>query len=235
MVLHAPSIHFHIGAWFVTAVCTMLALGLNFLQRRELLNSEKWFGTDIVKNLDFTAHVTGIIGLGGILMGAYLGLIDASGVDIHFSFQSLEDVLNTILFFLDFTVPLKGFETGINNQILGYKIIWTVVGMQLYLISGIIRLYFVTIRKIKISEIHLGIQLIQSVSSLVGFIVMISIAATGGMYSYSESFIEEIPILQNLLPNSEFLLLPVLIVLFGFFAILMILSSFFLKQKEAKS
>ena len=64
---------------------------------------------------------------------------------------------------------------------------------------------------------------------------MVVISATGGIYSYGESIMEEIPILQNLLPGSEFSLLPVFTILFGFFAIMMILSTFVSKEKRTEA
>ncbi|MHA1978940.1 MAG: hypothetical protein ACW99R_13555 [Candidatus Hodarchaeales archaeon] len=223
MVLHAPSIHFHIGAWFVTAICTSLALVINLFQKREILNFHNRINEETVQNLDFTAHVGGLIGLGGILVASYLGLIDASGVDFHLSLTNIEGILDTILFFFDLSVPIQGLEKAMNQTQLGYKVVWTVVGMQFYLISGIIRFYFVSLKKIKICETHLGIQLIYSGAAVLGFVMMVSISATGGIYTFNESFLTDIPVLNNLLPSYQIPLLQILTVFFGFFAFLMIL------------
>jgi hypothetical protein len=135
VVLHAPSLHFHIGAWFVTSVCTFFAFWINFAQKRNV-NFERLFGKNIVNRLDFVAHICGIVGLLGILGSAYLGLFDASSVED----PSLDNILNV-------NIILQGFNTAMDNQLLGYKVTWTVVGIQLFLIAGIIRFYIVTIRK----------------------------------------------------------------------------------------
>ncbi|MHA2155030.1 MAG: hypothetical protein ACXABU_06810 [Candidatus Hodarchaeales archaeon] len=223
MVLHAPSIHFHIGAWFVTAICTSLALVMNLFQKREILNFHNRINEETVQNLDFAAHVGGLIGLGGILVASYLGLIDASGVDFHLSLTNIEGILDTILFFFDLSVPIQGLEKAMNQSQLGYKVVWTVVGMQLYLISGIIRFYFVSLKKIKISETHFGIQSIYSGAAVLGFFMMVSISATGGIYTFNESFLTDIPVLNNLLPGHEIPLLQLLTIFFGFFVLIMIL------------
>ncbi len=223
MVLHAPSIHFHIGAWFVTALCTTLVLIINLFKQKNFLNFQDRVSEETIQNLDFAAHIGGIIGLGGILVAGYLGLIDASGVDFHIAVSSIEEIFTTVLFFFDFGVPLQGLEKSINQPQLGYKVVWTVVGMQLYFISGIIRFYFVTLKKNKISDIHLGIQSIYSGAAVLGFIMMVSISATGGIYTFNESFLTDLPILNNLLAGSNVPLLQILTVFFGIFVLAMIL------------
>ncbi|MHA2174094.1 MAG: hypothetical protein ACXAC2_15290 [Candidatus Kariarchaeaceae archaeon] len=235
MVLHAPSLHFHIGAWFVTAVCTMLAFWMNLFQKRNIIDFEKRLGDNLISRLDFTAHVCGLVGLGGILGSAYLGLLDASGVEFHLSLTNYQDALDSILFFLDFSVVQQGFENALDNSLLGYKVVWTVVGVQLFLISGIIRFYFVTIRKNKIYDTHIGVQVIYSGAASWGFVVMVAISAAGGIYSYNESVMENIPILSSLLPGAEFSLLPILSIFFGFLALMMILSTFVWKKEKSES
>ena len=234
MVLHAPAIHFHIGAWFVTAICTTLALVINLFQKKEILNFHERINKETVQNLDFAAHVGGIIGLGGILIASYLGLIDASGVDFHLTLTSIEGIFDSVLFFFDFSVPIQGLEKAMNQSQLGYKVVWTVVGMQLYLISGIIRFYFVTLKKTIISDTHLGIQSIYSGAAVLGFIMMVSISATGGIYTFNESFLTDLPILNNLLAGSNVPLLQVLTVFFGIFALAMILFAIVSTKRSEK-
>ncbi|MHA2224950.1 MAG: hypothetical protein ACXAC8_07085 [Candidatus Hodarchaeales archaeon] len=226
MVLHAPSLHFHIGAWFVTAVCTFLAFWINFIQRREffqnlpgigpVLNFDRWLGKNIVNNLDFVAHVCGIVGFFGILGSAYLGLIDASGIE------------NPYL--LDFAIAFRGLDKAMANELLGYKVVWTIVGIQLFFLAGIIRFYFVTIHKTQIYDTHIAVQTIYSGAAMWGFVIMVAISAAGGIISYQESIMQDIPILNNLLPGSEFNLLPILSIFFGFLAIMMIGTAFFARR-----
>ncbi len=234
MVLHAPSLHFHIGAWFVTAVCTMLAFWMNLIQKRGLFDFKKWFGDNFINQLDFTAHVCGLIGFAGILGSAYLGLVDASGVEFHASFESYQEALDTIMVLLDINVILQGLDSALDHQLLGFKVVWTIVGIQLFAISGIIRFYFVTIRKIKIFDTHIAVQTIYSGASSWGFVVMVAISATGGIYSYNESIMQNIPILSNLIPGSNFSLLPILSIFFGFLALMILLSAIVWKKEEKK-
>jgi hypothetical protein len=197
-----------------------------------LINSDKYLGKNIVNRLDFTAHVCGIIGLVGLLGSAYLGLIDASGVDFSLSLQTYQEALDSIMVILDLNLVIEGFNNAVENQILGYKVVWSIVGVQLFLLSGIIRFYFVVLRKKDIYDTNIAIQVIYSGAASWGFVVMIAISAAGGIYSYNESVMENVPILSNLLPGSSFSLLPVLTIFFGFLALMVILSALVWKKEE---
>jgi hypothetical protein len=210
----------------------MLAFWINFLNNRGLINSDKYLGKNIVNRLDFTAHVCGIIGLVGLLGSAYLGLIDASGVDFSLSLQTYQEALDSIMVILDLNLVIEGFNNAVENQILGYKVVWSIVGVQLFLLSGIIRFYFVVLRKKDIYDTNIAIQVIYSGAASWGFVVMIAISAAGGIYSYNESVMENVPILSNLLPGSSFSLLPVLTIFFGFLALMVILSALVWKKEE---
>ena len=171
MVLHGPSLHFHIGAWFVTAICTMvsfwLGLMVSILDRKDIISKPIFErGKNFVNSLDFVAHVCGIVGLFGILGSTYLGLIDASGIELEFSLLNYEAALNSILKLIDVNIILQGFDIALNDQLLGYKVVWTIVGIQLFLLAGIIRFYFVTLNKTKIYDTHLGVQIVYSGASM---------------------------------------------------------------------
>ena len=82
MALHAPSLHFHLGAWAVTAFCTFLAFWINFLRKRNLIPEviDKHIHPDMVARLEYVAHVTGIIGFLGVIGSSYFGFLDASNL-----------------------------------------------------------------------------------------------------------------------------------------------------------
>lgn len=193
--LHSPSLHFHIGAWAVTALCTFLAFWINFLQKRNLLPKrlEKMLGSYAVQRLDYVAHVTGIIGFLGIVVSAYFGFIDASGVPGAGP--------------LDFDAFLKGIDASFTNINLAFKVTWTVVALQAFVFAGLIRLYFVTINHADtVYDQHTVIQIIYAEATLLGFFLLVMVAGAGGIWVYGKSILSDIPVLQEFLPGGDLLI-----------------------------
>ena len=220
MSLHAPSLHFHLGAWAVTALCIFLAFWINFLQKRNLIPKQlqKFIHPDTVARLDYVANITGIIGLAGVVVSAYFGFLDAS------------QVANVSP--LDFNAFLIGFDKALATPDLAFKVQWTIVGVQAFIFAGIIRLYFVTYKRERtVFDQHYVFQILYSESTLVGFFLMVIVAGTGGIYVYGESILSGIPILQDFLPGGN-LLAPVIAVT-GVFAILFVLSAMLAEKADA--
>ncbi|HKZ40603.1 MAG TPA: hypothetical protein VJ044_06545 [Candidatus Hodarchaeales archaeon] len=218
--LHSPSLHFHIGAWFVTALCTFIAFWINFLQRRNLLPNRinDILGPNAVVRLDYVAHVTGIIGFVGIIGSAYLGFIDAAGLENPSPF--------------DIEAAIRGFDVAMGVPVLAFKVIWTVAGLQAFLFAGIIRLYFVTLKHSRsVYDQHVTIQIIYAESTLLGFLTMVIIAGAGGIWVYGSSILSGIPILQDFLPGGN--LLPGVAALSGLLALTLIFSTI-LRESTAK-
>ena len=219
MALHAPSLHFHLGAWAVTALCTFLAFWINYLRKRHLLPEfiDKRIHPDIVSRLEYVAHVTGIIGFLGVIGSAYFGFLDASKVS-HVSP-------------LDFNAFLIGIDKALSNEILAFKVQWTFVGMQAFLFAGILRFYFVTVkRNSSVYDQHYVVQILYAEATLIGFFLMVIVAGAGGIWVYGESILSGIPILQDFLPGGN-LLVP-FVTFSGVFAILFVISSILVEEVE---
>ncbi|MFX1513692.1 MAG: hypothetical protein ACFFCQ_14000 [Promethearchaeota archaeon] len=223
MVFHGPSLHFHLGAWAVSAVCTFFAFWLSFSSRSGLLQ-EKYVSKETVKRyvdqLDFTAHICGIVGFLGLVVTGFAGWIDASGLEMWESL-SIEGVT-------------KGYEASTEDEFLAFKVIWSIVGMYCFLFSGFLRVYFVTLRKERIYDQHFAVQILYGESTLFGFFTMVAVAAAGGIYVYGESFIQDVPFMNEVLPGADnfLILITVLSVLL---AGTLILSSIFMKPERQKT
>ena len=171
MVLHAPSIIFHLGAWAVTAVCTFFAFWINFLDKRDLLprQAKRFVHPDTVARLDYVAAVTGLVGMAGVLVSVYFGFLDAS------------QVANVSP--LDFGALLTGINNALGNDVLSFKVQWTLVGIEAFAFAGILRLYFVTIKQGNSVYDQLYVFLIIYAEAIfVGFVCLTVVAGGGGFY-----------------------------------------------------
>lgn len=212
MSLHAPSIHFHLGAWAITAICTFLAFWINYFQKRDLIPGpfKRFIHPDTVARLDYVATVTGIVGLAGVVVAAYTGFLDAS------------EVPNVSP--LDFNAVLKGIDAALGNVDLAFKVQWTIVAVQFFIFAGIIRFYFVTWkRESSVYDQHFVFQILYSESTIVGFFILMVVAGTGGIYVYGKSILSGIPILEDFLPGGN-LMGPFLYLVISF-TLLFVLSA----------
>jgi hypothetical protein len=219
MALHAPSLHFHLGAWAVTALCTFLAFWINFMRKRNLIpeSIDKRIHPDMVSRLEYVSHVTGIIGFLGVIGSAYFGFLDASGIPKPSP--------------LDINAFFVGLDNALANDILSFKVQWTFVGVQAFIFAGILRFYFVTVkRRSSVYEQHYVVQILYAEATLIGFFLMVIVAGAGGIWVYGESILSGIPILQDFLPGGN-LLIPT-VSFSAIFAILFIISSFFREKAE---
>ncbi len=219
MVLHAPSIIFHLGAWAVTAICTFLAFWISFLDKRDLIPKpvKRFIHPDTVARLDYVAAITGVVGLAGVLASAYFGFLDASQV-------ANESPFDIMAFF-------QGFNNVLGNDVLSFKAQWTIVGIQAFVFAGILRFYFVTIRRqSSMYDSHYVVQIIYAEAILVGYVCMTVVAGAGGIYVYGESLLSGIPILEDLLPGGN--LMAPLLVATGLLAIVFILSAMLSEKAE---
>lgn len=222
MSLHAPSLHFHLGAWAVTAVCTFLAFWLNFMLKRGWIPEpiRKYIHPDTVARLDYVANITGLVGLAGVIVSAYFGFLDASQV------PNVSP--------LDINAFFVGFNNVLLNPILTFKVQWTLVGAQAFVFGGIIRFYYVTYRKAgSVYDQHYVVQILYAESTLVGFFLMMLVAGAGGIWVYGESILSGIPILEDFLPGGN--LTAPFVVITGAFAVLFILSAWFAEKTEQLS
>ena len=216
--LHSPSIHFHIGAWAVTALCIFLAFWINFLEKRDLLPKfvKGILGDHVVRQLDYVAIVTGIVGFIGILGAAWTGFIDATGIDKPNYF--------------DINLLILGYNTAMSNEILGFKVVWTFVGLQMFLFTIIIRTYFVTFNKEKsVFDQHVVVQILYAQSALLGFFMMVVIAGAGGIWVSGSSIISDIPVLKEFLPGGNGLI-PLFF--FGSIFSILLIISMIIKERE---
>lgn len=221
ILLHAPVLHFHIGAWFVTALCTTLAFWINFLRKRKLLPDrlDEFLGPDVIVKLDYVANITGIVGFFGILIAIYTGFIDAGGPAYPNPFD-----LNQVR---------TGILVALHSPLLVFKMEWTAVAITCFVTAGLLRFYFVTLQGDRtIYDENILVQIIFAELIIVGFLLLIVIAAVGGIIVDGGTILQEVPIMNQFLPGGN-LLVP-FVILAGVFALLL-LAGISIKEKEIRS
>lgn len=220
MVLHGPSIHFHLGAWAVTAIATFIAFWLNFFEKRkvEFLGNE--IPPDLIEKLDYVAHITGIVGLAGVFLAGITGLVDASGLTDTLIFTP-QDVL-------------KGYENSMANEHLSFKVMWTIVGAQAFIFAGALRFYFTTYRGESVYDQNPAIQVLYAEGLMLGFLIQVVIAGVGGLYTYQASMLEYLPLLDALLPGRGDIL-PLVSILSLMLAGMLLVTTVLVREAEARA
>lgn len=211
--LHSPVVHFPIGGLFITVFATSVAFILNILISKNKIpkSLKKYLGKDILAKLDFVAHVTGIIGMFGIVISAITGILDAGGA-------------NSLLI-TDFGIISKGISNSLASSLLTYKIALTIIVFNIFLVAGIFRLYFVTYKGYNhMFQTSMAIQLVYLISIIYGFTFLILIGSVGGILTSGSTILSQIPFINELLPGGNPLLLGLYIIGPGIMIILIILS-----------
>ncbi|MHA1992367.1 MAG: hypothetical protein ACW981_15070 [Candidatus Hodarchaeales archaeon] len=221
--LHSPVVHFPIGGLFVTVIATSMAFLLNFLIARDKIPSslKKFLGDDIITKLDFVAHVAGIIGLFGIILATFTGILDAGGANS--------------LFITDLSIIIKGISSTLASNLLTYKIGMTIIVFNIFLVAGIFRLYFVTYKgKKHMYHNSIYIQLIYLISILYGFTFLVLIGAVGGILASGSTVLSQIPFVNELLPGGNPIFLGFYIIVPAFIALAIIIYALLDKRNNSK-
>ncbi|OLS25875.1 MAG: hypothetical protein HeimC3_11490 [Candidatus Heimdallarchaeota archaeon LC_3] len=219
--LHSPVVHFPIGGLFITVFATVSGFILHLLISNDKIPEKilKVFGKDIVTKLDFVAHISGIIGLLGIIISTVSGILDAAGV---------ESFIIT-----DLNLFVIGITNSLSSSLLTYKIAMTLIAFNIFLVVGIIRLYFVTYKGNKhMYQTDITIQLIYVISIIYGFSFLILIGATGGLITSGSTILSQIPIINELLPGGSPIFLGLYIIGPSLLAISIILYKLLSNRKN---
>jgi uncharacterized membrane protein len=218
--LHSPVVHFPIGGLFVTVIATSIAFLLNFLIKRDKIpkSLKRYLGDDIITKLDFVAHVAGIIGLFGIILSTFTGILDAGGANS--------------LVITDFGIILAGISNSLASSLLTYKIGLTIITFNIFLVAGIFRLYFVTFKGNKnMYQNSLTIQLVYLISILYGFTHLVLIGAVGGILTSGSTVLSQIPLVNELLPGGNPIFLGFFLIGPGIIVILIVLNNWIKNKK----
>lgn len=193
MGLHAPTVHFHLGALLLTTLAASLAVLLSGLSRTRLLKDDRLSPErkmKILGHLDFTAAAAGVVGILGIFAAMITGMMDASG-------YSIEDKL---------TKPLDAIREGADktrdNDILSFKAVWGIIGTICFLLLLLMRYYYGKIKQEAFYDQHFAIQALYAEISILGYFILAIVGGTGGFFAKGETVLQEWAITSGFLPKA---------------------------------
>ncbi|MFX0115407.1 MAG: hypothetical protein ACFFB3_12730 [Candidatus Hodarchaeota archaeon] len=231
MALHAPSVHFHLGALLLTTLATCIAFLISALSRIGLLKDDRLSPErkeKLMGHLDFTAGAAGVLGFLGILGSMIAGLIDSSTYSDPSKYTTdykMENPLDALS---------KGLDFALDNDILYFKMIWGTIGALCFLLMAILRFYYAKIQKEQFYDQHLAIQALYAEVAILGYFILTIVGGTGGFFAKGETVLQEYAITEGFLPKAidgggDFLLyVTILAVIVG-----IILAAFAIYQKRA--
>lgn len=203
--LHAPAVLFHTGAWVVATIIALLTFWLNFLTKRNLIT----ISDEFIDKLDFSTHVCAIVGTIGVIAACLTGFLDMANAPLFFSVDDL----------------YTGWRNSMENDMLAFKVTWSVVALQCYAFAGFLRLYYTEIKSERIYDQHATIQALYVEAMALGSLFLIVVVAAGGIYAHGESIIEE-TFLRGFLPTYHEQSVEVVALLGGLLAVTLFLISF---------
>ncbi|MHA2494265.1 MAG: hypothetical protein ACXAEI_02150 [Candidatus Hodarchaeales archaeon] len=193
MGLHAPTVHFHLGALLLTTLAASIAVLLSLLSKTRLLKDERLSPErkmKILGHLDFTAAAAGVVGILGIFAAMVAGLMDASG-------YSIEDKLTN-----PFDAISEGMDKTQDNDVLSFKAIWGIIGTVCFLLLLVMRYYYGKIKHESFYDQHFAIQALYAELSILGYFILAIVGATGGVFAKGETVLQEWTITSGFLPDA---------------------------------
>jgi hypothetical protein len=176
-------------------------------------NILKILGEDIVTKLEFVSHISGIIGMLGIILATVSGILDAGGA-------------NTFII-TDINIILIGISNSLSSSLLTYKIVFTIFAFNMFMAAGVFKLYFVNYRgKKHLFQNNIAIQVIYLEAIIFGFFSLILIGSVGGIISSGSTVLSQIPVINELLPGGNpfilgiYLIMPAIIAVGTIFVVL---------------
>ncbi|MFX1254831.1 MAG: heme-copper oxidase subunit III [Promethearchaeota archaeon] len=216
--LHPVLIHFHIALFAFALFAMLISLFL------ALLSKSSYFEQQVLKKLlkgrvnltiinqyvnqfEFMSFFAMVAGFIMLLITAFAGFIDASGLGI--------EGLSIASFFL-------GLKAASESQIISYKVIYSIFGASCFALVMAMRLYFTNYRKERICDQPLLVSVLYAGGQVLGYFILTMVASGGALIVYGEATYELMPILRDFLPGGQGDLLIIIIAaaFFGLFVIL---------------
>ncbi len=229
--LHPIVLHFHIANLALSIFTLLLAITVSAFERTDFFNRKlvkrTFRGRELLSQqtcrtyadkFEFVAFMFLLYGIVTFFVAGVAGFLDASG-NIGIGEINLDNLL-------------LGISEASLSSILGYKVIYSIIGVSYFLFAALIRIYFASYRKERIFSQHPLYWIVLLLSQILGYILLTLVSGAGAIRVYGGTLISDIPIFGEFLPNGS--LDPTPIVLLGTVLIvfLIIIAGFSKKPPE---
>jgi len=232
--LHPIVLHFHIANLAFGLLTTLLAIIVAIFEQTNFFERDKvkriFRGRVLLdgrtcrvyaNKFEFVAFMFLMYGLVTLLVAAIAGFLDASG-NIGINNISVDNVLT-------------GISAAAKSEIISFKVIWSIIGTSFFLYAAVVRIYFVSYRKVRFYDLHPLYWVIYALSQAFGYIVLTLVAGAGALIVYGGTLVTDIPIFGNFLPGGTGDLLPLVLIVSLLLVFLTIFAGFSQKPKQVTS
>ncbi|PWI46398.1 hypothetical protein CEE45_17040 [Candidatus Heimdallarchaeota archaeon B3_Heim] len=211
--LHPIVLHFHIANLALSVFTFLVAIIVAAFERTDFFNRKKvkkvFRGRELMDQrtcrtyadkFEFVAFMFLIYGIVTLAVAGVAGFLDASG--------------NVGIGYINFDNLAAGISEASLSTILGYKVIWAIIGTSYFLFAIALRIYFVSYRKERFFSQHYLFWIVYILSQILGYLLLTLVSGAGALRVYGGTLITDIPIMGEMLPGGtmEGALTPIVLV-----------------------
>ncbi|MHA1976627.1 MAG: cytochrome c oxidase subunit 3 [Candidatus Hodarchaeales archaeon] len=225
--LHPIFIHFHIASLASSIFTTFLAILIAIFEKTDFFNRpkiKKLFRGRVIMDqptcgtyadkFEFVAFTFLLYGIVTLVVAGLAGFLDASG-NLGIQYVNLDN------FF-------AGIHEASLSTVLGYKVIWAIIGTSYFLFAAALRIYFVSYRKERFYDLHFLYWVVYILSQVLGYILLTMVSGAGALRVFGGTLIQDIPVFGEMLPGGamEEMLTPIVLVGTLFIVFLTVFAGF---------
>ena len=209
--LHPIVLHFHIANLALSIFTFLVAIVVVIFEQTDFFNRRRvrriFRGRELMDQrtcriyadkFEFVAFMFLIYGIVTLVVAGIAGFLDASG-NVGIGTISLDNVV-------------AGISEASLSSILGYKVIYAIIGSSYFLFAAVIRIYFVSYRKERFFSQHPFYWVVFILSQILGYLLLTLVSGAGAIRVYGGTLISDIPILGEMLPGGSIDPTPIILI-----------------------
>ncbi len=209
--LHPIVLHFHIANLALSIFTFLIAMIVTIFEKTDFFNRKRvkraFRGRELMNQstcrtyadkFEFVAFMFLIYGAVTLVVAGIAGFLDASG-NIGIGNISIDNLV-------------AGVTAAGLSSVLGYKVIYAIIGTSYFLFAIVIRIYFVSYRKERFFNQHYLYWIIFFISQVLGYLLLTLVSGAGAIRVYGGTLISDLPIFGDMLPGGSLDPTPLILV-----------------------